>query len=204
MGGWCSAGPWAAGVQPPHPNTPTSPHLPRHVGGVGGGHWGVAWTLAEGCGAVRNATPPQINMELSLGRGGGGRAVFENPQFVFVFWIRTAFKDCQLPTAANHQQPPLNRHPLSNPVSVVLCLARVLPMKQSASPVNVRFCWRYGRFIFVKDGPQNHEPPTATNRQPLFNNSVVLCLARVLPMKQRASPVNVRFCWRCNPPPPPH
>ena len=33
---------------------------------------------------------------------------------------------------------------------------------------------------------RHQPPPTATNRQPLFNAvSVVLCLARVLPMKRR-------------------
>ena len=35
----------------------------------------------------------------------------------------------------------------------------------------------------------NRQPPTAANRHPLFNTaSVVLCLAHVLTMKQRASP----------------
>ena len=45
----------------------------------------------------------------------------------------------------------------------------------------------------LMDRPQgpptaNRQPPTAANRQPLFKTvSVVLCLAHVLTMKQRAS-----------------
>ena len=39
-----------------------------------------------------------------------------------------------LPQTANRRQPPTaNRHPLSITVAVVLCLDRVLTMKQSAS-----------------------------------------------------------------------
>ena len=60
-------------------------------------------------------------------------------------------------------------------------------------------------FCFVKDSPQgpptatNHQQPTATNCQPLFDPvSVVLCLAHVLTMTQSV-PVNVRFCWRSEP-----
>ena len=47
--------------------------------------------------------------------------------------------------------------------------------------------------FFVEDSPYgpltaNRQPPTAANRQPSFNDaSVVLCLAHVLPTKQRAS-----------------
>ena len=37
--------------------------------------------------------------------------------------------------------------------------------------------------------PEHHQPPTAANRQPLFNHaSLVLCLVYALTLKQRASP----------------
>ena len=44
-------------------------------------------------------------------------------------------------------------------------------------------------FFFLRTAPEDHQPPTATNRPPLFSSvSVASCLAHVLPMKRRAPP----------------
>ena len=43
--------------------------------------------------------------------------------------------------------------------------------------------------FWLRTAPRDHQPPTAADRQPLFNTvSVVLCLAHVLTTKPRASP----------------
>ena len=48
--------------------------------------------------------------------------------------LRTAPNRHQPPTANRHQLPTANRQPLFNTVSVDLCFAHVLTMKQRASP----------------------------------------------------------------------
>ena len=89
--------------------------------------------------------------------------VLKNPHFFLL--LGTSLKKgsqrppTELPTATNRQLPPTanrqpptaaNRQPLFNTVSVVLCLAHVLTMKQSVSLV--RFCWRYEPTPFFPSG----------------------------------------------------
>ena len=79
----------------------------------------------------------------------------------------------QMPPTANHQPPPTtNRQPFTNHQPSKINSRQPPPTANYQLPT-----------------ANCHQPPTAANRQPLFNDaSVVMCLAHVLGMKQRASP----------------
>ena len=111
-------------------------------------HSALAHTTSEASKA--QPAPVSVTLTSGLSAGAGGRAVFKDPPPCFVVketpWDHQspAVTNHQPPSATNHQPPtanhhqPLptaaNRHPLFNTVSVVLCLAHVLLMKQRASP----------------------------------------------------------------------
>ena len=84
----------------------------------------------------RFSSVPPLGVCLRVGDGLStveDRAVLQNPPPPF---LRTAPKDRQSPTATNRRAPTAtNRQPSFNTVSVVLCLAHVLTMKQRAPRV---------------------------------------------------------------------
>ena len=128
---------------------------------------GVCGPVVGGGGGLRHAAaPPEMGVPPPPRGGGAGRCVgcnaccgrqsqllargvLHSPN-TFLFLLRTALKDQPWgPPTANRQPPPTaNRHqppPMLSTVSVVLCVAHVLPMslttKHESGPVNMRFCW---------------------------------------------------------------
>ena len=160
--------------------------LERQVCGVGVGQGRVGGALPNGLFSVVMAGPAvhsgasHVPPQTPLRPFGPppprpcfrGRAVLKN-FFVFLFIMDSPqgppAADCQPPPTANLHQPPPSAN--RQPPPTANCQPPTATQRHLAPTTN------------------RQPPPTAANRQPLFNTaSAVLYLARVLTMKQRASP----------------